>query len=349
MKRYKSRIQADIQLIEERVSWVSDAVFDAVRVSVAALAAGDVDVLHDIVLGDLRINREVRSIDARCHAFVASHLPAASALRFISSVLRLNVALERIGDYAVTIGRIGARMSARPEPEFLLELRELTDMSTGMLKKAAEAFMTRDEDLARETRRVANQVDLLHDRIFTRLTSALSSDSFRDRVSELTILHQVERVSDQAKNICDEALFVITGRTKAPKVYRVLFLDEDNALWSQLAAALATKAFPDAGRYVCAGVSPAESLSEGLLTLADELSLDLSLARPRKLEPLRPYPAEYHVIVTIGELSSLPSLPFQTALQRWERPDGDTPEASARMLAGQVRELMELLRGNETG
>jgi len=342
-------MEADLQLIQERVTWVSDAVFDAVRVSVAALAAGDVDVLHDTVLGDLPINREVRSIDARCHAFVARHLPAAGPLRFISSVLRMNIALERIGDYAVTVGRIGARMATRPDAAFLAELQELTDMSTGMLKNAVAAFMTRDEDLARETRRLASQVDLLHDRIFSRLTSGPSSDSFRDRVSELTVLHQIERVSDQAKNICDEALFVITGRPKAPKVYRVLFLDEDNTLWSQLAAALATKAFPDAGRYVCAGVSPGESLSETLLTLADSLSLDLSLARPRKLEPLRPYPAEYHVVITIGELSSLPSLPFQTALQRWERPDGDTPEASARMLAGQVRELMELLRGNETG
>lgn len=349
MKRYKSRMEADLQLIQERVAWVSDAVFDAVRVSVAALAAGDTDVLHDTVLGDLPINREVRSIDSRCHAFVARHLPAAGPLRFISSVLRMNIALERIGDYAVTICRIGARMTALPEPEFLIELQELTDLSTGMLLKATEAFMTRDEELARETRRIASQVDLLHDRIFSRLTSVLPAGSFRDRVSELTILHQIERVSDQAKNICDEALFVTTGRPKAPKVYRVLFLDEDNTLWSQLAAALAAKAFPDSGRYVCAGVRSSESLSKALLDLSETLSLDLSLARPRKLEPLRPYPAEYHVVVAIGELSSLPSLPFQTALQRWELPDGDTPEASARMLAGQVRELMELLRGNETG
>ena len=349
MKRYQSRMEADLQLIQERVAWVSDAVFDAIRVSVTALAAGDTDVLHDVVLGDLPINREVRSIDARCHAFVARHLPAAGPLRFISSVLRLNIALERIGDYAVTIGRIGARLSETPDAAFLEGLKELTEVSAGMLKKATDAFLTRDEELARETRRVADQVDLLHDRIFSQMTAGTPDGSFRDRVAELTILHQIERVSDQAKNICDEALFVITGRPKAPKVYRVLFLDEDNTLWSQLAVALATKAFSDLGRYVCAGVTPGEALSPTLTGLAETLSLDLSLARPRKLEPLRPYPAEYHVVVTIGAVSSIPSLPFKTALQRWELPDGDTPEASARQLAGQVRELMELLRGNETG
>jgi phosphate transport system protein len=349
MKRYESRVEADLQHIQDRVGWVSEAVLNAVRISVTALRADDRDVLHDVVLGDLPINREVRSIDALCHAFVARHLPAAGPLRFISSVLRMNIALERIGDYAVTIGRIGARLSESPAPEFCSELCELTDETTAMLKHATEAFLTRNEALAQDTRRMAAQIDLLHDRIFSRLTDGTPPGLFRDRVAELTILHQIERVSDQAKNICDEALFVITGRPKAPKVYRVLFLDEDNALYSQLAAALASKAYAGSGLFFSAGISPAEKLSPVLLALGDELALDLSLARPRRLEPLRPFPAEYHVIVTIGAVSSLPALPFQTPLQRWALPEGDTPDASARVLAGHVRELMELLRGNEAG
>lgn len=348
MKRYESRMNADLQLIQQRVEWVSEAVLDAVRISVNALRVGDLDVLHDVVLGDLPINREVRSIDARCHTFVARHLPAAGPLRFISSVLRLNIALERIGDYAVTISRIGARLTTPPDAAFSEDLVELTDLATGMLKQASAAFLSRDEEAAQETRRVSGQVDLVYDRIFRRLTAGSPDGQFRDRVAELTILHQIERVSDQAKNICDEALFVITGRPKTPKVYRVLFLDEDNALYSQLAAALAAKANPDAGRYFSAGVQPAAALSSELRVLGESLALDLTMARPRPLEPLRAYPAEYHVIVTIGAISSLPRLPFQTSLQRWALPEGDSPEASARMLAGQVRELMELLRGSET-
>ncbi|MFT5683931.1 MAG: phosphate transport system protein [Myxococcota bacterium] len=348
MKRYESRMESDLQLIRERVKWVSDAVLDAVRISVNGLRINDRDVLHDVVLDDLPINREVRSIDARCHAFVARHLPAAGPLRFISSVLRINIALERIGDYAVTIGRIGARLSEHPDAAFCSDLVELTELATGMLRQATEAFLDGGEELAQDTRRISGQVDLVHNRIFTRLTEGTPDGRFRDRVSELTILHQIERVSDQAKNICDEALFVITGRPKAPKVYRVLFLDEDNSLYSQLAAALASKAYSDAGRYFSAGIQPADALSPVLLALGEQLALDLSVVRPHALEPLRPYPAEYHVIVTIGEVSSLPELPFQTPLQRWALPEGDTPEASARMLAGQVRELMELLRGSET-
>ena len=42
----------------------------------------------------------------------------------------------------------------------------------------------------------------------------------------LSALNHLERISDQAKNICEETLFTITGETKAPKVYKILFLDQ---------------------------------------------------------------------------------------------------------------------------
>ena len=81
-----------------------------------ALLTRDRELAAEVILGDLPINREVRAIDALCHAFVARHLPSAGHLRFVSSVLRLNVELERIGDYAVTIAarRCSSRRRRRP-------------------------------------------------------------------------------------------------------------------------------------------------------------------------------------------------------------------------------------------
>ena len=347
MKRYEARIEHDIEQLRERVGRVCEAVYAAVERAVAALSQGDTDALYSVSLHDMPINREVRSIDARCHAFVARHLPAAGYLRFVSSVLRLNIALERIGDYAVTIGRIGVRLTYPLDSELLAGITQLSQLSLNMLHSSSRAFLRGDMELAQETCQDAARVDAVHDALFQQIVHHPSRPLSPELFSILTILHQLERVSDQAKNICEEAIFSVTGQTKAPKIYRVMFVDQDNAFFSQLAEAMARKAFPGSGRYFSAGLTPAPALHPALAVLAEQLALDLSLAHPRQLSVLRKSPAEYHVLVSIGPVSALPELPFRTVLQRWPIPSADTPAEQARELAQSVRELMETLRGSD--
>lgn len=347
MKRYERRITADLQAIEEQVEWIASAVRTAVLRAVEALEKDDKDTLYKVVLDDLPINRRVRETDAMCHAFVARHLPAAGPLREVSSVLRLSIALERIGDYAVTIGRIGVKLTQPPSPQLLADIRQMGDMSVEMLEAATRAFLTKDTELARETKSGAQRVDELHHVIFQRMVGGESSANVASVVSELNILHQLERVSDQAKNICEEAIFAASGQTKPPKVYRVLFVDQTNALWSQLARALATKAFPESGRFSSAGTDPASYIDPALTELAGEFGLDLSNVRPHRLAPLRPSPAEYHVVVALGEVDTLPEIPFKTVLLRWDLPDATDPSEAARELSSAIAELMETLRGED--
>ena len=78
-----------------------------------------------------------------CHSFVARHLPSAGHLRFVSSVLRLNVALERIGDYAVAIcTRVGAALrEARRRARSARDIDLLARIRTGACcAQAMKAF-----------------------------------------------------------------------------------------------------------------------------------------------------------------------------------------------------------------
>ena len=102
MTIYEARLQADLDAIRRRVDVVGQRVLHATRESIAGLLTGHKARCYDVCLADREINRETRAIDVLCHEFVARHYPAAGHLRFVSSVLRLDVALERIGDYAVT-------------------------------------------------------------------------------------------------------------------------------------------------------------------------------------------------------------------------------------------------------
>jgi phosphate transport system protein len=358
MKRYEARLAHDLNAIQTRVAGIADAVRSAVNEAVIGLETFDKGRLYDVILNDHPINRESRTIDTMCHAFVARHLPAAGPLRFVSAVLRLNIGLERIGDYAVTIGRVGAQLDQPIPAPLMADIRELADQTIHMLRTATRAFLEEDADLARETKPIAKDIDVIYDRMFHNIVSADDGRPRSQVVRILTILDQIERVSDQAKNICEEAVFVATGETKKPKVYKVLFVDRTGGLVSQLAKAIAIKAFPDSGIFHAAGWEPVEDLSPALARISNKLALDIEDAKVRAFGELTRSPAKYHVIVTLVPTDDtvLPDIPFHSILQKWNlgpRPTGDDAAVDARLddlsrdLRAHIRDLMVTLRGED--
>ena len=111
MSHYDLRLQHDLDDIHARLRRIAEKVEQAIADSVRTVLSGDEDLAYRTILADERINREVRALDRLCHKFVAVHLPSAGPLRRISSIIRTNIQLERLGDYAVTISR--RRFSSR--------------------------------------------------------------------------------------------------------------------------------------------------------------------------------------------------------------------------------------------
>jgi phosphate transport system protein len=356
MSGYEQRLAADKNEIRTRVSEIGERVHDAVVSAVDALLRRDEAACARVMLGDLPINREIRAIDKLCHAFVARHLPSAGHLRFVSSVLQMNVAIERIGDYAVTIAREGVQLTTLPPADISNDMRTLAAEGAAMLRNAITAFAQRDADLARKTKPHAKTLERSYAHVFRELVRHGSQLPLADAFAVLTVFHRLERVSDQAKNICEETLFELTGETKPPKQYQVLFVGAGNTLVAPLAVALARKAFPESGVYASAGYAAGEALSPALEQLAGELGLDLTGMTPAPLDSGREALEQYHVIVCISSeaRAKIKEVPFATAILVWELPRlSQLPTQAVKpqlhefsqFLAAQIRELMVTLRG----
>lgn len=359
MSHYEERLEADLQKIRAHVREVADRVETAQKNAAHALLAGDRHLAYDTILGDLPINRAVRAIDRECHAFVARHLPSAGHLRFVSAVLRLNLELERIGDYAVTICREAVQLSSPPPATVARDIELMADQSRRALSQALRAWHDSNAELARGTLGMASQTAATFDKVFDDLTREGREQScpVKDLFALLGVFNRLARVADQAKNICEETVFAVTGETKAPKIYRVLFVDAGNDSYSQLAAAYARKAYPDSGRYSSAGWQPADSLEPRCLVFMDKHGLDTTGLEPARLQPTHEELSDYHVIVSLGGdvRLHLPEIPYHTVVLEWDAgPDlqGVDQERAQEMLseaykriAGEVRRLMETLRG----
>ena len=349
MVLYEQRLSEDLQQIRYKVQDIADRVCAALENAVAAIAADDRDALHQVVMNDYGINRDIRCIDKRCHEFVARHLPAAGHLRFISAVLRITIALERAGDYAVTISRVVLQLN-RPLPEKLIDrLQPMAALSVKMLSRATQAFLTGDTTGADETKQLDYQVDKAYDDIFGILIDEGANRHPRELVSLLKIFSKVERFSDQAKNICEEAVFAATGELKAPKIFRVLFVDEKNDLISLLAEAIARKGHPEAGVYTSAGWAPAKNVDPRLTELAEGFGFDVTRARPTGVGPLDTFPTPYHLVVALNKPDKevLPNLPYHTILRKWQIDIPDNLDDLVRDLTSRINKLMEILRGKD--
>ena len=359
MSHYEERLEHDLTALQQRIRGMSEKVQQGLANAVVALQKGDHQLAAQTILADHPINRTMREIDAACHAFIAIHLPSGKHLRLLSSVIRVNIALERIGDYAVTIARASEQMSGPPSGRMAHELERFGGEVQMMLRQALSAFNDLNPELARGTMVLEEEMEFDLDGIYAELMSNPEHTGAKSLLNIFSVFTHLKRVADQAKNLCEEAIFAETGETKVPKVYNILFLDRDNSCASQMAVALARRAFPGSGNYSSAGANPASAVDSATAGFLADLGLDIQSAQPRAIDFTEHQLAELHLVVSLqGPVSDyLPQLPFHTSGIEWEvgasglqagqSPDADTLKPLYRELGSQISELMCLLRGED--
>ena len=359
MSHYEKRVTEDLTHIQKRIDEMGKKVEEALRNAVHALVTGNNTLAYNTILGDLPINRYMRQTEKLCYAFLAVHLPTAGLLRRISSAIRTNISLERIGDYAVTICREAVQLSHPLNNSLGREVELMAKEARNVLHLALATFSEGNADKARATQLLAAQTERTFDAIYANLVSRGEGENIKDLFGTFVIFSHLGRISDQAKNICEDTVFASTGETKPPKVYNILFLDEDNTCQSQIAEAIANKLFPIQGVYTSAGRISSESINLKLVEFFEKHGMDSSKHRSTALDFVPEELADFHVIVSLqGPVKSyISAIPFHTVALEWDvgsLPQNlDEAETNQRLeeiyreIALLIQDLMETLRGDE--
>lgn len=352
MTHYEQRLEQDLQAIRSAVDSLGKGVEEALERAVRALLTRDEKLAYETILRDQILNRKVRDLDRACHHFVARHLPSAGHLRLISSVLRLAIALERIGDYAVTICRESVQMSQLPPAPVVRDLELLAEEARRALGQSLQSFSTLNPELARGTHAMVAVSSAAYDKAFADLLEEGRSAQVkvRDLFSMLVIFNRLGRVCDQAKNICEEAIFAATGQTKEPRHFKILFLEPPGSCVARMAVAIGRKAFPEGASFSAATLEPPAPLDPKVVEFMDLKGHSLSGIEVRRLSETAP--ADFDLLVTLGAVrrEDLPAVPYHVVIQSWPVQLGGTDPESLeqvyRDLAVRLRDLMEVLRGS---
>src|SRR2546425_10500922 len=91
----------------------------SLRSSLQALVERNRQLAYAIILRDQYIDEMEKEIDRLCLEFLVRQQPVALHLRFAYATIKINLELERIGDYAESIARQVLKISAlEPPPSF---------------------------------------------------------------------------------------------------------------------------------------------------------------------------------------------------------------------------------------
>ena len=357
MSHYEERLEADLNNILTNLTELADDVRVALQNSMRALLQSDDELAHETVLGDQPINRNSRDIDQLCHAFIARHLPSARHLRLISSIIRTNVALERIGDYAVTIARESLQLQDLPGDSIAQQLNALSQQVDSLLDETVQAFVAGNADGARALMTIPEQVENAMDGVYDSLIDSGKKRTRREMVVDFVVFNLLKRVADQAKNICDQTVFAATGEIKATKTFRILFLDDTNSSLSQMAEAIARKRYPESGEYSSAGLTPSSEPNPAMLQFLDDRGIDTSGIHNQKVSDVEHELQSFDVLVSLDKKVKkyVPDVPFHTVALRWKdadlvgtsASDGKVSdyESAYRAITEYIDELMQLLVG----
>ena len=352
---YEQRLEKDLTRIKRSVVDLADRVEAAVRDSVQALMTGDRELANRTALGDQPINRSVSEIDRLCHAFIALHLPSAGPLRLITAVIRTNIALERIGDYAVTISREAALISQPPEGLIARETELMAAESIRGLHQAITAFRDFSPQTAKATKGFVDQTSHSFSKVFDEFAEHPDKKMIADLLAQFVVLNMLERVSDQAKNICEDVVFATTGESKPPPRFKIIFLDKKGACHGPMAMAVAQRSFPNSGEYSSACLTPASDLHTGLEDFLVERGMEAAYVSPIVTDLGDQALFDLHVAIALeGRVEDyFEKLPFHTTALEWpldELISAGKEEPMTllyRELGLKIRDLMHLLRGED--
>ena len=182
--------------------------------SIEALKNRNLELAHQIIDDDQKINDKRFEIEEKCIELIATQQPMATDLRIITAILNITTEIERIGDYAVGIARIVIYIGDEPPLKPLIDIPLMAEKTVDMLSQSLDAFINRDAEAAKKITKEDDLIDNLYDQVFRELLIIMAEDP--KTITRATRLmwtaHNLERAADRVTNICERVVFIVTGK-----------------------------------------------------------------------------------------------------------------------------------------
>jgi phosphate transport system protein len=205
----------ELKNLKERLLRMAGLVEESIELAIEALRDQKEEPARQVMCHETEINTLDVEVDEACLRLMALRQPMAGDLRFITSAMKITSELERMGDLAVNVAEQALILAKLPLLKPLIDIPRMARMAQAMVRDSINAFVNRDEALARSVCERDDEVDDLDEQIFRELLTYMMEDpgSIKRAVALILVSRNIERMADHATNVGEDVIYLAKGKT----------------------------------------------------------------------------------------------------------------------------------------
>jgi phosphate transport system protein len=213
MVRVRVTLQEELDLLEASLQEEGELVRRALRGAVNALEQQDEELADEVIAFDDEVDDCYLRIETGLQSLLARQAPAAVDLRLVLAILHVNLHLERMADYCVTIAKLTKLVAGAPVDQTLLEaFEEAGERAEEMIRVALDSFAERDAERAESLVDLDELIDRANRRAVTQVISTGRDEGRLEwGVRMIVVSRCLERIGDHAVDIGEQTAFLVSG------------------------------------------------------------------------------------------------------------------------------------------
>jgi phosphate transport system protein len=205
--------QEELDQLEASLQEEGALVLRVLRGALNALEQRDVELSDEVIAFDDDVDRLYLQIEEGIQSLLARQTPVATDLRLVLAMLHINLHLERMADYAVTIAKLTKLVAdVEQDPPLQQNLQEMGERAEEMIRVALDSFADRDLASAESLVELDELIDRSNRRFVERVVELVAEPELREWVLRMVLVSRtLERIGDHAVDIGEQIAYLLTG------------------------------------------------------------------------------------------------------------------------------------------
>jgi phosphate transport system protein len=205
--------QQELDQLEASLQEEGALVLRVLRGALNALAQRDVELADEVIAFDDDVDRRYVEIQETIESLLARQTPVATDLRLVLAILHINLHLERMADYGVTVAKLTKLVAdVEGDPMLLQSLQEMGERAEEMIRVALDSFANPDLEGAESLVDLDELIDRTNRRFVERVVEIVAEPGLREWVLRMVIVSRtLERIGDRAVDIGEQVAYLLTA------------------------------------------------------------------------------------------------------------------------------------------
>jgi phosphate transport system protein len=205
-------LQEELDQLEAAVQEEGGLVLRAVRGALGALVQHDLELADEVIAFDDEVDQRYFAVEEGVQSLLARQTPVAVDLRLALAILHVNLHLERMADYCVTVAKLVKLAPASADPRLLEGFEEMGQRAEEMIRVALASFADRDLERAESLVDLDELIDRANRRVVGHVLELGTNPELREWGLRMLLASRcLERIGDHAVDIGERTAFLVTG------------------------------------------------------------------------------------------------------------------------------------------